>query len=494
VLEGHVRQGPSNRQDRWLAAVLFLMTLLSRLPFRARILYHWDSVNFAYAMREFDVAKEQPQPPGYILYVWLCRLVDGLIDQAPLTMTIISIVASALAVAALFYLGRAIFNRWVGCVAALFLAVSPLFWFYGEIALPHTLDALLVILSVWWLYETMRGRTRFLLPAVLILAIAGGVRQQTLVFLAPLALFSLRRVGWRRFAVAAGVGALLCATWFVPLMLLSGGIGPYMATMSSFAARFQVTTSILMGAGSPGIRYNLTKLGKYTLYGWAGPIASIAAYAIWKMRHRALAVNWEKCVFLVLWTAPSAVFYALIHMGQQGLIFVFLPVLLLLSAQAVAVMTVGHSRWRTLLPALMASSNAALFLLAPEYPAGPRASRLLTRATLANSDAYYEDRFALIRDHFQPPTVVLAANWHHVEYYLPEYTVLRLDAVTGSQAGSLACSEHVLDPRDGSPVHVILFDTGLQDLCQSNRGPRELPLSHGGTLSYYSLGVGETLQ
>ncbi len=52
-------------QDWVLVGTLFLLGLVSRLPFRSEILYHWDSVNFAYAIEEFNIAKEQPHPPGY---------------------------------------------------------------------------------------------------------------------------------------------------------------------------------------------------------------------------------------------------------------------------------------------------------------------------------------------------------------------------------------------------------------------------------------------
>src|SRR5947209_12539881 len=37
---------------------LSLLTVLSRLPFRARMLYNWDAVQFALALREYDVSKQ----------------------------------------------------------------------------------------------------------------------------------------------------------------------------------------------------------------------------------------------------------------------------------------------------------------------------------------------------------------------------------------------------------------------------------------------------
>src|SRR5439155_19368603 len=69
-----------DRADRWdylFAGALGILTVLSRLPYRARMLYNWDGVQFALALREYDVVKHQPHPPGYILYVGLGRVVNA---------------------------------------------------------------------------------------------------------------------------------------------------------------------------------------------------------------------------------------------------------------------------------------------------------------------------------------------------------------------------------------------------------------------------------
>ena len=57
-------------------------TVLSRLPYRARMLHNWDAVQFALALHEYDVVKHQPHPPGYILYVALGRVVHAWIGDA----------------------------------------------------------------------------------------------------------------------------------------------------------------------------------------------------------------------------------------------------------------------------------------------------------------------------------------------------------------------------------------------------------------------------
>jgi len=487
------------RQDAWMAGGLFVLTLFSRIPFRTKILYHWDSVNFAYAMREFSMAKEQPQAPGYIVYVWLCRLVDVLFHDAQATMVWISVVASALAVVTLFYLGRSLFDRRVGLIAALFLVASPLFWFYGEIALPHSLDTLLVILGVWWLYETMQGRHRYLYPAIAVAALAGGVRQQTLVFLVPLLLFALRKVGWKRFLIAGALGAAICLVWFVPLMALSGGLKAYLEVTARFTERFYATTSVLKGAGWWGVRRNLLKLTMYTLFGWGVALLPAMACLAVKVWRREWSFDREKAAFFVLWMAPTLIFYVLIHMGQQGLVFVFLPALLLWGAAGLVYLSGSQPRRLTVIACVLLAINVALFCLVPEYPLGGDRFRLLTRDALINADHYYMDRIDAIKSKLAPgSTAILASNWHHVQYYLPEYVLLPFDVGSkwekneGDPAGALRQVSATptglgLQPDDRGQVVIAIFDPYLMAFSETVSSMHELPLKHGGGLGYLTL-------
>jgi len=492
--------------DHTIAGLLLLFGLVTRLPFQSHILYSWDSVNFAYAIREFNIAKEQPQPPGYIIYVWLIQAVDAVVRDAQTTMVSLSILASALAAVALFYLGRALFDRRIGILAALFLATSPLFWFYGEIALPHTLDMLLLIVSVWWFYETQRGDYHYLYPAVAVVAIAGGVRQQTLVFLAPLILFSLLRVGWRRFIVAGLIGGVICATWFVPLIALSGGLKNYLNTMNAFADRFQATTSLLQGAGWFGIQRNVIKLTLYTLYGWGLPILTALGFAFVKIRRPKWSKPGQETLFSVWWAAPAVLFYIFIHMGQQGLVFVYLPVLLLISAVGLVRLLGSHLRWLNVATAALLAMNASIFCLAPEFPLGPHTQRLLTRATLTNSDHYFGDRFDVIRENFPPAsTIILAGNWHHVEYYLPQYKRLafnvgskwEVDAGTATNTNLLLLaatpSELGLQLDANNQASVVIFDNVLLAFNQPSVQVKHLMLANDDALAYMVLRAGDQL-
>jgi hypothetical protein len=489
------------------AGLLFLAGLLTRLPFRSAILYHWDSVNFSFALQEFNIAKEQPQPPGYLLYVGLAKAVDLLYHNPQTTMVTISIVSSALAAAALFFLGRAMFGREAGLVAALLLIFSPLFWFYGEIALPHALDALLVIVSVWFLFETMRGKPSYFVPAILAVSISGGVRQQTLVFLFPVLLFALRKVGWRRWLLGGLLGGALCLAWFIPLIAWSGGLSHYLAVMNAFTDRFQSTTSIFMGAGWIGLRRNLIKLTLYTAYGWGFAVLP-ALLAGWTGLRRGgwLKTVSERSLFLGLWIAPAVLYYGLVHMGQQGLIFVFLPALWLISAAALVYLARGHTRNLVVGIAALSLVHAAVFCLAPEYPLGTGSQRLLTRATLLNSDAYFQQRFDTIRAHFSPKqTAILAASWHYLDYYLPDYPRIPFDigakweedegvpASGVTHAVSLTPADLGLHANANGEVTVVIFDPALEAFNRSPGRVSQSALPGGGALDTLTLRPGDRL-
>ncbi len=495
--------------ESWSIVALFLITGLSRLPFRSQILYHWDSVNFAFAMHKFDIAADQPQAPGYIAYVWLCRLVDLLFRDPQATMVWIAVVSSGLAVVALYLLGRAVFGRRTGLAAALLLASSPLFWFYGEIALPHTVDTFLVILSAWLLYEIAQGRSWAVIPAAVSLAVAGGIRQQTPVFLAPVTLFAailfLRRVSWReglRWGLPAVViFALLCAAWFFPLVRSVGGFTEYRHLLSAYSEHYDRTTSLFMGAGLWGLTRNLRKLGMYTLYGWSAALAPVLVFSV-RYLPRRLGFSWERVAFIAAWIAPSLFFYTAIHMGQQGLVFVFLPAILLIGAEALVRLAEKprRSAFAIGLTSLVAI-NAVLFIALPEYPLGGERFKVLSLDTLRNNDVYYQERFDLIRERFpSQSTAIVAVNWRHVTWYLPDYVCLpfsltskwELDEGQPVGGGVVTGTFTAADLGLSGEVSVVLFDPDLDAFAQIAE-PSARYLESNEAMIYLRLQPGETL-
>ncbi|MBI3784258.1 MAG: hypothetical protein HY270_12750 [Deltaproteobacteria bacterium] len=464
--------------DFAVAAALAAVVVVSRLPFVGHILYHWDSINLALALDRFDVAADRPQFPGYLLYVVLVRLIQSILPDPQSAMVAISIAGSAIAVVSLFLFSSVLWNRRVGFFAALMLASSPLFWFYGEIALPHCLDAAWIVVSVGCLALACSGRPGWLLLGAMIVAIAGGFRPQTQLFLMPLAFYAAWQHRWRTAALTAVVALLIDLAWLLPLLRLSGGLSGYLELMRNYNATYTQMTSVF-SAGLPGLMRNAIKLAMYTAYGWAAgavPFVVCLAYRPWRTRS---AFDRKTIVLLTTWVLPALLYYLLLHMGQQGLIFVFLPALCLLSSLALE----GCSpHWRNRIVGAVVCIGTALFLVAPTFPFGTDRAKLLTAQTLREHDRQWLSRLDAVHANFKPRSAALVSSARRfAEYYFPEYRVVdyRLGARWDADENQPRLRHETTETMtalglsagdDGFAFLVILDD----DLLPFNRAPQRV--------------------
>jgi hypothetical protein len=227
-------------------AVLFLLAHLASLP---PTLEDLDSINFALGVRDFDVAKHQPHPPGYPVFVALAKAstaivgVIGISAPAVRGLSVLSVVAGACLVPLLF----ALFHRlsadarvaWWGMAV---VVCSPLFWFTALRPLSDMTGLALAIAAQVLLLNALipfdRNR-RALLWGAAICGLAAGVRVQTTVLTAPLLVAALVWPGTGLSVAqrAAAIGAAACgvAIWGVPLIIASGGLSNYLSALGTQA-------------------------------------------------------------------------------------------------------------------------------------------------------------------------------------------------------------------------------------------------------------------
>ena len=278
---------PNRKTDVLIAIGLFLPGILTRVPFRSRFLYHWDSVNFALGLEHFDIYQHQPHPPGYFLYVMTGRLVRLLVGDANASLVWMSVLAAGLTAAATFWLGRSLWNRRAGIVASLLFLTSPLFWFHGEVALSYMMEALFVVLVALLCYGHLKGTDDRVWLSALVLGVAGGFRPNTMVFLLPLWAVAVWRHRWRRALGAAGVLAGVCLAWLAPMVVLTGGIARYTEALRA-AGEIVAAESSLSGAAQLAV--NGFRLGMFTFYALGAGILPLVvgglyrAVARWKRR------------------------------------------------------------------------------------------------------------------------------------------------------------------------------------------------------------------
>jgi MFS family permease len=308
------------------------------------MLYNWDAVQFALALREFDIAKHQPHPPGYVLYVGLGRLVNATLGDATQAYVALAMVFSAATTFTVYWLARALYDRVTAAAAGALLAVSPLFWFYGSVGLTYAGEAFGASLMALLAYRTLAGSVTHLYVGALCLGLAGGLRQSLLVLLFPLwaacAVVGVRSRARLAAAAAILVGAVLA--WFLPLVWLSGGWTAYLRASTELYASTMLPTSLLGGDLETTFRQARYVL-ESVLVG-LGPLAiALGALPFYARRRGWATREW----FLVTWVVPPLAFYTLVHFGQAGYVLTFLPALvILLSGAVVELVTAGSERLR----------------------------------------------------------------------------------------------------------------------------------------------------
>jgi hypothetical protein len=512
------RRASARHGDLALALGLAAVTLVSRWPYRARMLYNWDAVQFALALHEFDIAKHQPHPPGYLLYVALGRLLNASLGDPTLAYVALAMLFSAGTTFVLYGLARRLYDRATAVAAAALLAVSPLFWFYGSVGLTYAGEACAASVVAWFAYGTLTGSVRHLYWGALALGLAGGMRPSVLVLLLPLWL-GCAVIGveaWRRRLIAGSILLVAVLAWLLPMLWLTGGPAAYLAASTQLYGSVLLPTSVLGGSLEITLA-QLRYLLESTLVG-LGPLSLIALALPWYARREGWRVpEW----FLLAWMLPAGVFYTLIHFGQAGYVLTFLPALVvLLSRVLVRAVAAGSERlrrpnWRwalttaAMLPLLLI--NTGFFVSARPLPRefNNRGGDAWVWRARDEFHDWIMSRTAAVREHeavirtyvetiravYDPSDTVLVTElgnprsypWlRHAMFYMPEYPIyqVQVGAMPLGFYAPQSAATMILTPgsRITLPAEIrqlVWFVDHWDPATSAPEGLREVELPHG---------------
>jgi len=419
-----------------LPVTLFLLVIITRVPFQSNLLYSMDSGHFALALEKFSVPVHQPHPPGYFLYVMLGRIFRFFTNDANQIFVSISIAFSAFAIVALYYLGKELHGRSTGVLAAAIGITSPTLWFHGEVALTYAAEAFFSTLIAFLCWRTRSGKRSGLWLSAIAMGIAGGFRQDTPIFLFPLWLYSTKDLPLREIALSFGLMALASLSWFIPMLHMTGGwdayYGAFRELWTNNAGNFTV-----FGNGWPALKLYSATLFRFVVYGvgiWIFPLV-LAFYALIRQR-RVGSLDRARSLFLSLWALPAILFYLLVflHPANPGYSLIFMPVIFIMAALSLEYFCTDLQRFlkKDLYPALaflLILLNACWFFLSTSPPSY-RGIRQHDRELIVMLDG--------IRTFPPQETAVFVAkdyvffSFRHIMYYLPEYRVYLVDRRTAS--------------------------------------------------------------
>jgi len=317
-------------QDLCIALSLLVIGILTRLPFASKMLFHSDSARFALAMKHYDVSQMRPHAPGYILYVALAKLLDLFFHDEATSLVAISILAGSLAAFFLYCLATKMYGRITGLIASLLLLSSPLFWFNCEIPFTYAMEGLLSVIFASTCYKIITGDEKWVLISAIILGLATGVRQNIVIILLPLWLYSIKRYPIKQIIMAFLVFGVICFAWFIPMIALSGGLKTYFAAIDAQFKTvvlhpapflFQVKTRGTIFATF--MLYSLT-LGLIPIFYYSGRFFGIPSIA-----------EDLRLKFLLLWFVPAIIFFIGVNVYNPGHVVLILPPLFICLAESI---------------------------------------------------------------------------------------------------------------------------------------------------------------
>ncbi|MFA5801847.1 MAG: glycosyltransferase family 39 protein [Thermoleophilia bacterium] len=494
------------RRDIFIAVSLFTAALATRIPFRSKSLYSWDSAGFALALERYSIPDHQPHSPGYILYIALGRFFNLFLTDANTALVAISILSGSIAVAGIYFFTRSIFDRTTGIVAAVLLLFSPLAWFYSEVALSYELELPFAIAVTWFLYQMIFNR-RYALAGSIVLGIAAGFRQDVIFFFGIFWLIGTIRCGRRAMLYSWGAIIVTVLAWFVPLLYLAGGITKY-RSLSQGQFDSGVYPLSIFANGFDGLLTNIKLIveGVFLLLGPAGIviICGLTGLLLSGLFHAG-----KKVFFLMLLPLPAVLFFVVFIFDPPGYLLVFGAPILVLAARAMVqvskdaagalqrhrgggggigdidkasttaaaidIETTGPMdgtgiRILIVITALTSIVNSSLFLLSarvqlPVPSAEHSITGLYTPFSYGRLREIERQMDAVTSDirRFDPASalVILPSSydcdcfdpeWRQLAYYLPEYRIM---VMRTDQYGHYEILNHDMLPETDEPVIII---------------------------------------
>lgn len=329
----------------------------------------FDSAQFALAVGQHDMEFHQPQPPGFITYVWLAQAANAVAGDPFLALRLVAIALLIAAAGFLYALARDAYDRTTARVAAGFFLASPVVVFHGLTTAIYPAEAFACAVMGWGCYRMQQGNRAMLLGLALVAGMIGGLRQTAMGFAAPLLLLAAIRGRFAPrdwiLAILAGITGVL--SWFLPQLQVAGGLHDYLEaneTLQTYISSFSP-----FRAGAEEFLTQAHRGATVLILGFgAAKLLLLAVRAIRRRSGRGAAPDPAPAgtgidpVFALTWVAPSLAFVFLYHFPKSGYALAHWPALCL-GLAVLARRVSGPAPVRGLLGAALALDLAVFFFL-----------------------------------------------------------------------------------------------------------------------------------
>jgi hypothetical protein len=299
--------------------ILILLIILTRVFLFKNFFHEWDSINFALAIKKFNIYADQPHPPGYSILVLMSKLIYIFIKDELRSLQILSVIFSILGVIIFYYFLKYLTkNEKYSFFGTIIFSFSSIFYFYGTVEDIYVSEVFLTLLIGFLSFLTLFDKKKSYLLSIFY-GLGGGIRFNSLIFFFPLILYIFIKIKLKFKEILINLLLILIfiLIWYIPTIYSGGGI-----KIHSFHSKTLFTW--VLGTSIFFDNYYWIKNTFLTFILFLKETLISIIILIYMFIKRKDNLN-----FLLIWIVPSLLFYFLIHAPKVGYYLTVIPPLYL---------------------------------------------------------------------------------------------------------------------------------------------------------------------
>lgn len=418
------------KKDYILGMLVAIAAFISRAPLIEKYQSHWDGPEYTIGVIRFSYEQHTPTPSGYPLYISLGKFFYIFSHDPHKAILYVSVFGAILGAVILFFVGKKMYNRYVGFAASLLFLTGSTFYYFG--LTPYGFELLFgfEVLLGYFVYNMYIKKQFNGFLFGLVLGIWFGIRPQELLQMFPLVLWGLYLLPNKERLKTAGVFFFITLLWLIPIVYITG--------VQKFITLWYVEffTAILNNSFETHVELII----KGFLLSFGIGSAFLLYYVRKYFNTKNLWVKYKRhLIFYAVWILPGFFYNLFIRTEHAGYQMSYLSAFTILIAYALWKTTKNHKLLYILAITIIAIFNLYWFF----YNRDPNYTKPYRPTSFHYSDIRKNDlktgsKVLFVQKTFDPKSTLIVVTdvlWRPYSYYLKPFPMVVLFALnnpTGS--------------------------------------------------------------
>lgn len=429
--------------------MLALTAFMLYVSFMSIGLDYFDSHTFALVLDEPDIGLAEVHSFGFPIYLFSAKLIQLIVGDARLALTLMSAICGALGIACIAKIGSLAAGRKAGFIAAGLLLFLPGYWINSEVALSDIPGNSLTLLAVLLFLRATKKRTALdFVAACFVTGLQLGVRPHNAIPIVIAAVWTIAkmrpfsRVYFQTMAQGIIAGILAISIGFIPIIVAFDGLDGFVNHLVSLREHVHASDSLFqseINRDTLAMRVHAYFDGwLHLLAGGDGRAFSLVFMLLIVGLIRVPIKSQYTWLFVVWFVVEAGKVFLLASLARHRL---FLPAL----APLILLVGLGYARWRGRFK--LVGGGAILLIVAFHWQALPLV------AGLTRIPPPPEQATSYILEHYpqaEDALVVSQGSFRASQYHLNDYRLLYSLYISPDKLAQIIARDH--------PKYVIVLD------------------------------------